>query len=63
MKRRNFLGVLLATAVAPKTMFMSKVSPPFVGGRVDFRIPQTVYRPERIVMKYHSNSLYGKFSS
>ena len=64
MTRRGFIGALLGAAVAPKTMFAA--TKPVSWRRDAFRYrfyPQTTFRPERIVIKLHTNSLYGKFAA
>jgi hypothetical protein len=62
MTRRGFIGVLLGAAVAPKTMLARARPAAYFGGRYE-AIPQTMFRPERIVIKLHTNSLYGKLAA
>lgn len=62
MNRRGFLGLLLGAAVAPKTMLAPVKPAAYFGGRVEAFRPQTVFKPDRIVLKLYNNSLYGKFA-
>lgn len=66
MTRRGFIGTLLGAALAPKTMLAKTAPASFFGGRVELlhyrdRRPSSV--PERLIMKLHNNSLYGKFAA